>query len=477
MIYSSYEFLLFLPAFIVSFYSTRTVFGQNLLLLLGSIGFLVWAGVWNLLPVALVLAGVVLHWQIDARFKTGKLGFVVIISLLVMDLAYFKYRALLASVAGIHLPIPAVLVAVIPLGISFYTFEAISAVIDVRRRRLPVRGLDWPLFIMFFPHLIAGPIVRFRQLREQFDYRKSFRARNLTIGMHLFTIGFVKKLMADPLGQMIDPIWAAPTHASALALILAVLGFYVQLYLDFSGYTDMGRGVARMLGFRLPINFRAPFFAANPPEFYRRWHISLSNWIRIFLYDNMAMAVLRRIRSRKVQGRALMGVSLVVMALFGLWHGGAWHFMLFGVTQGVIIVTWAAVTKGKPPRTWAGKLFSILLLQLTWALSLLIFRANNLQEVGRVLRGFFRSTVSDHPPIGWFAAALLVTLVIQAIDYNVHKRPVARILSGLRTSTAGALVVTLAFLAALTVKGSIDFDELTTGRAGVSTAPFIYFNF
>ena len=204
-------------------------------------------------------------------------------------------------------------------------------------------------------------------------------------------------------------------------MILALLGFYAQLYLDFSGYTDMGRGIARMLGFRLPLNFRAPFFAHNPSEFYQRWHVSLSSWIRTFVYDTLAASVFRRVRGRKKQARALFAVILVVMAIFGLWHGSAWHFVLFGVAQGLVIAGWAAVTKGRAPRAWTGRLFSLLVLQTTWLFSLILFRADNLLIVGQFLSGLAGKRTAD-PELLWCLAAVAATLLVQAMDFHVRRR-------------------------------------------------------
>ena len=268
MIYSNYDFLLLLPPLVVWFYTLRTNSAQNFLVLAASVLFLAWNGIWNLLPVFVALAIVYYWFLLDARYRLGWRIAGLVIALLVFQLAYLKYRSFIAETFGLALPISAALAALIPLGISFYTFEAISAIVDIKRRKAPapVPAMSWSLFIMFFPHLVAGPIVRWRLLSPQFTSAKRLQWRNIRIGLHFFTIGFLQKLAADPIGGLIDPVWGAPGKANWSALLLALLGFYAQLYLDFSGYTDMGRGIARMLGFRLPLNFRAPFFAHSPHE-------------------------------------------------------------------------------------------------------------------------------------------------------------------------------------------------------------------
>jgi D-alanyl-lipoteichoic acid acyltransferase DltB (MBOAT superfamily) len=481
MIYSSYAFLLLLPPLVVWFYFLRSALGQNLLILLASIIFLAASNLWNLLPAFVVIVLVYAWFRLDARYSLGRRFLAIVIGLLVFQLAYLKYRSFIFDTFDIVLPIPAALAMLIPLGISFYTFEAISAVVDIKRRKqlVPPTSMNWPLFIMFFPHLIAGPIVRWRLLAPQFDAVKKLHWRYINIGLHLFTIGFIKKLAADPLGDLIDPVWAAPGQANWSAFVLALLGFYTQNYLDFSGYTDMGRGVARMLGFRLPINFRAPFFAYSPVDFYQRWHVSLSSWIRIFLYDTLAVAVFRRVRGRTRQNLALFGVIIFVMAIFGLWHGSAWHFVLFGVTQGLIISAWAATTKGRAPRTNIGWLASVLLLQLTWLFSLIFFRADSVPSAIEFIGALARQRQGSDPALLWCLVATGGTLLVQAVEYYVRSRPVARMLCAIRNTATGACVVILVFAGALVLKMAIDAHTIAVqdSAGGDLSRPFIYFRF
>jgi alginate O-acetyltransferase complex protein AlgI len=478
MIYSNYNFLLLLPPLILWFYTFRSAVAQNLLLLVVSAIFLAWSNIWNLLPAFVVLIVVYQWFSLDARYRIGWRGAAWVIGFLVLQLAYLKYRNFITDSVGLTLPIPAAFALFIPLGISFYTFEAISAVVDIERRRLRVPPMSWALFIMFLPHLIAGPIVRWRLLARQFHTAKRFRWRNLSVGLHFFTVGFLKKLAADPIGRIIDPVWSAPQHSGWPALSLALLGFYAQLYLDFSGYTDMGRGIARMLGFRLPLNFRAPFFAYNPSEFYQRWHVSLSNWIRTFVYDTLAASVFRRVRGRRKQNQALFAVILLVMAIFGLWHGRAWHFVLFGVAQGFVIAGWAVVTKGRTPRSWMGWLFSLLTLQLTWLFSLILFRGDSLSIVRQFVLGLGRQGAPGDPALRWCLVAVAATLLVQAVDYHVRLRPVATSLRFVRSTATGALLAGIVFFGALALKISLDADRIASaGGQAAASADFIYFHF
>lgn len=479
MIYSNYNFLLLLPPLLLWFYTFRGAFAQNLLLLVVSAIFLAWTNAWNLLPACVVLVVVYRWFSLDTRYQLGWRGAGWVIGFLVLQLAYLKYRSFITDSFGFTLPAPTAFALFIPLGISFYTFEAISAIVDIERRPSRVPPMSWALFIMFLPHLIAGPIVRWRLLAPQFGGPKRLRLRNLGIGLHFFTIGFLKKLAADPIGRIIDPVWSAPHHAGWSALLLALLGFYAQLYLDFSGYTDMGRGIARMLGFRLPLNFRAPFFARNPSEFYQRWHVSLSSWIRTFVYDTLAAAVFRRVRGRRKQDRALFAVILVVMAIFGLWHGSAWHFVLFGVAQGLVIAGWAAVTKGRAPRSRFGSLFSLLVLQVTWLFSLILFRADSLPIAGQFLFGLGQQGASADPALRWCLVAVAATLLVQAVEFYIRRRPVAHSVHFLRSTALGALVAGIVFAGALALKISLDAGRIASagGPGGASSAGFIYFRF
>jgi alginate O-acetyltransferase complex protein AlgI len=478
MSYSNYDFLLLLPLLVALFYAAKSEIGQLGLLLVVSAIFLAWTTIWNLLPAVIVILAVYAFLRIDERRRLPTFALAALIVFLVAQLAYFRYRAFLSASIGVEIPAPALISWLIPLGISFYTFEAISAAVDLYRRRQPVKLMTWSLFIMFLPHLIAGPIVRYRQLVPQFAGRKALRFRNLGIGLHFFTIGFCKKLAADPLGQVIDPFWAAPSQASSLALLLALIGFFCQLYLDFSGYTDMGRGVARMLGYRLPLNFRAPAFSVTPSEFYQRWHVSLSSWIRTFVYDTLAVAVLRRVRSRKLQNYALLGVVLWVMALFGLWHGSAWHYVLFGIAQGFVIVAWQAYNRGRPPKSRKGRIASCALLQLTWLFSLILFRGETLRLIGSFLGGMLRPTGWFHPNLAWCLVALCGTLLAQSVEYFVSYRPLARCLCFLRATRLGVGLMGVLFLVALALKILVDVERMSiAGTGGIGTGGFIYFRF
>ncbi len=251
-------------------------------------------------------------------------------------LAYYKYAAFLVTTVfgamgwGAGAP-PTVPHIVLPLGISFYTFQILGLAIDVYRgdqRRLPGLG-EYALFIGFFPQLIAGPILRGRELLPQLSAGGRVSAESTRRGVWLLASGLLKKVvLADfLLRPHVDAVFANPGAGSGPDHLIAVYGFAFVIYFDFSGYTDIARGLARLLGFTLPLNFREPYLSRNPVEFWRRWHITLSSWLRDYLYIPLG-------GNRRGRARTLANL-LVTMLLGGLWHGAAWSFVLWGGLHGL----------------------------------------------------------------------------------------------------------------------------------------------
>jgi D-alanyl-lipoteichoic acid acyltransferase DltB (MBOAT superfamily) len=255
-------------------------------------------------------------------------------------LGYFKYGAfLLANFAalmhawGVHY-VPAAPNIILPLGISFYTFETLSYTIDVYRRELsPSRSfLDFALFVAFFPHLVAGPIVRAADLLPQFEVEKPIRKHALGWGLFLMTLGiFQKNVLADTmLSDAADAVFGSPGPTSALDTWLGAVAFAGQIFCDFAGYTTCAIGVALCFGFSLVDNFRSPYASIGFRDFWRRWHISLSSWLRDYLYIPLG-------GNRKGRWRTGLALTLT-MLLGGLWHGAAFHFVVWGGLHGFFLV-------------------------------------------------------------------------------------------------------------------------------------------
>ena len=254
-------------------------------------------------------------------------------------LAVFKYfnffaenAVLLGNRLGLSLD-PVFLEIILPVGISFYTFQTMSYTIDIYRRQLePTRNiLDFSLFVAFFPQLVAGPIVRARDFIHQLSAGPRFSNIDFRWALTLFLIGFIKKAcVADNLATFVDPFFAAPMDYGTLQSWLGVAAYTAQIYCDFSGYSDMAIATAGMFGYRLRDNFHAPYIATSVTDFWRRWHISLSTWLRDYLYISLG-------GNRISAGRTYVNL-LLTMLLGGLWHGAAWNFVIWGALQGTALV-------------------------------------------------------------------------------------------------------------------------------------------
>ena len=217
---------------------------------------------------------------------------------------------------------------ILPVGISFYTFQTMSYTLDLYRRQLEPseRFLDFALYVSFFPQLVAGPIERARNLLPKISAPRSLSFDDTTRGLFLIILGFMKKVaIADGVAPAVDSVFNSGGSVSSLDVTLGTLLFAVQIYGDFSGYSDIARGTARLFGIDLMTNFRLPYFSANPQEFWSRWHISLSSWLRDYLYIPLGGNRLGASRTY----RNLM----TTMLLGGLWHGAAWNYVLWGATK------------------------------------------------------------------------------------------------------------------------------------------------
>ena len=313
---------------------------QNRMLLIASYYFY---GSWDWRFLSLILISTFVDYIVGLRMAgetdTGRRKRLLAISLAVNlgMLAVFKYLGFFVSsfqdmLAGIgYAADPFVLSIVLPVGISFYTFQTLSYTIDIYRRDLePTRDFfDFALFVAFFPQLVAGPIERAKNLLPNIAAPRKLSWEAFRRGALLCLLGLIKKVVvADGIAPSVDAVYSAP-DPSRLDILFATWLFAVLIYCDFSGYTDIARGVAKMLGFHLMRNFAQPYFAADPQEFWRRWHISLSTWLRDYLYVSLGGN-----RSGPLKTyRNLMAT----MVLGGLWHGAAWNFVAWGVYQGALL--------------------------------------------------------------------------------------------------------------------------------------------
>lgn len=335
MLFSSQLFILvFLPLSVLAFYLCAASYNRRLLALLCAS--LIFYGWWDARFLPLLTFSVMINWAlVRAHFASGMKSYLVlgiIINLAILGL--FKYANFFAeAVLGLfgitHQPWSIIL----PLGISFFTFQQISYLVDVKRSEAgEYRFLEYASYVSFFPQLIAGPIVRHGELIPQFrqEPMRSGVAELAGRGAILFILGLVKKVFfADELGPIADEGFATAVHIASADAWAAALTYSLQLYFDFSAYSDMAIGLAAMFGFRLPVNFDAPYKATNIRDFWRRWHITLSNFLRDYVYIPMGGS----------HGglAATCAVVMVTMLLCGLWHGAGWTFVAWGALHGIAI--------------------------------------------------------------------------------------------------------------------------------------------
>ncbi len=340
-------------------------------------------------------------------------------------------------------PLPLIL----PLGISFYTFQTMSYTIDVYRGKLEPRDslLDVALFVSFFPQLVAGPILRARRFLPQLDSVIAWDPARAKSGIMLMIWGMSKKLLiADALAPIVEQAYARPELFSGWALVVATYGFAFQVYCDFSGYSDLAIGAGRVLGFDIPLNFRRPFFAANMSTFWQRWHISLSTWLRDYLYIPLG-------GSRLGRSRTLWNL-MITMTLGGLWHGADWNFVLWGAANGLLLVIHRAFLWGIGKDKATDTTRPVLRVLLTFinfqvfCLTLVIFRAESLGDIFLILQRMIQGSPGLMVP--WLFPAVLMPFLLMAdllqsrmsvSDYLLRSPRLSRIVIYL----AGALMLAL----------------------------------
>ena len=408
MLFNSLTFFIFFAA-VFLLYLFLPHRGQNRLLLAASYLFY---GAWDWRFLALLAfttttdfwIGQSLAGTASPRARKGWVAASAVLDLGI--LGFFKYfnffadsLAVLLESLGFHASLP-LLRIVLPVGISFYTFQSMSYVIDVYRGVLPParRWEDFALYVAFFPQLVAGPIERATNLLPQVQQPRTVSDYGVSHGAFLILWGlFQKVVIADNVCRLADAAFARPP-AEGLSVLLGVYAFALQIYCDFSGYSNMARGLALMLGFRLMLNFRNPYFAVNPSDFWQRWHVSLSTWLRDYLYIPLGGNRGGAARTR----RNLM----VTMLLGGLWHGAAWTFVAWGLYHGLLLVAHRWIEKILPPLAGRGwKLLKIAVFFHLICISWLLFRADTFRQAGDLLLALLTGWSALPPLAVWRPAA------------------------------------------------------------------------
>jgi D-alanyl-lipoteichoic acid acyltransferase DltB (MBOAT superfamily) len=465
MLLDSAIYMVFL-VLVVTIYWRLNTRGQNLLLLSASYFFYAW---WDWRFLLLMVGSTSVDYWI-ARRMSGHLQQSsrrnLLIASMVINfcfLGYFKYFnffldsfAGLAGVFGYHQLPHTLWRVVLPPAISFYTFQEVAYIVDVYQRKLEPADslLDYALFISFFPHLIAGPIQRPGHLLPQVQRERRFDPRAVHDGCMLILSGLVRKcVIADSCAQLCNAVFDGKMGHSAWVTLLGAYAFAFQIYGDFSGYSDIARGSAQLLGFHFMVNFRQPYLATSLQDFWRRWHISLSTWLRDYLYVPLG-------GNRVSVPRTYLNVFLT-MLIGGLWHGASWNFVLWGGLHGGALAAERKIGI-RPAYSFAMRWIKRIAVFHFVCFAWIFFRAQTLHESFSLVRSLASWTWTPHIHTAFLYLALFVTPVLLVdlyLEKTAEEYPAQKAPFGWQLTTAAAGVLLIAF------------------GSAYEPSPFVYFQF
>jgi alginate O-acetyltransferase complex protein AlgI len=449
MLFNSYQFMFaFLPVTLALFFILGRFAARDVaigFLALASVFFYAW---WNWVYIILILAEVVFSFYVgrqlertDLNERQRRIVLTLAIGIILVVLGYFKYAnfflGIVNDLSGTELTLGLI---ILPLGISFHTFQQIAYLVDAYRRTAKhYRLIDFCLFVTFFPQLIAGPIVHHYEALPQIRAEGFLKPRaiNLLVGLSLFGLGLFKKtVIADTLAQIANPAFAAAQSGAELTLVeawMGALGYSLQLYFDFSAYSDMAIGLARMFNIRFPANFHSPYKAINIADFWRRWHMTLSRFLRDYLYIPMG-------GNRRGPARQMLNLFLT-MLLGGLWHGAGWTFIIWGALHGAFLAVqrlWSGFAKTRGislpgPLAWFITMLAVL---VAWV----YFRAPDVSTAHGVLASLvgangFSFKTPNLPPLpldGWpvlLVAGLIATLAPNSTEIFRRYAPTLKLVT------------------------------------------------
>lgn len=476
MVFSSVIFLcLFLPIVLGGYYLLPKREAKNLWLIAASLLFYAFSGLWYVL---LLLFSVFCNY-LAGLFISGRKGVLyVAVAVNLGVLGVFKYLTFLVrtvnQLPGVAIAVPSI---VLPVGISFFTFQGLSYVIDVYRneRLKSTRFRDVLLYIVLFPQLVAGPIVRYEDVADEIKSRRH-TLEQLANGLRRFIIGLSKKLMiADVCGSVVTLIYSAESSAlDSRTAWLAAVCYLIQIYFDFSGYSDMAIGLGLCFGFHFKENFNYPYISASIQEFWRRWHISLSTWFREYLYIPLG-------GNRKGKAKTYRN-KLMVFFCTGLWHGANWTFIIWGLWHGFFIVAEDAAKKlfglgkhGKNRRNPVETVLKHLYTLLVVLIGFVIFRADNMGQAFSMIGAMF-SGIRASAQTRLLLAQCLTPLTMFALLFGlVGSTPVLPMVCRKAEQQTGSVYVCLRVLSYVGALVLLLVDILHLSAA--SYVPFIYFQF
>lgn len=461
-------FLVFLAVVFLLYWS----FGrsaQNKLILTASLFFYGWWD-WRFLLLLIAIASIdyLVGLALMEEPPTWRRKMLLLISLLTNlgTLIYFKYFNFFSSSFQVllgHLGMqadPVTLQVILPLGVSFYTFQALSYTIDVYRRKLPaVRNYtEYLCFITFFPHMVAGPIQQATHLLVQFGKDRHFNRQEATDGLRQMLWGYFKKMVvADSVAKYANQYFDNPASGNGWQLLWASYCFALQIYGDFSGYTDIAIGCARLFGLHMTRNFAYPYFSSNIHEFWKRWHISLSNWFRDYVYIPLGGSRCGRLRQ--------YANALIVFIISGLWHGANWTFLAWGLLHGIYYTIYSAIGGGISRlqisrRKWFHFLSVVLVFHLV-AVGWVFFRAKDLTTALQIISQVVTAPLQrlPKPPFALFGLCLLMLAIEWLHRHRRHGLDIQSWPAPARWGTYYAIVLMILFISPL------------------AYVPFIYFQF
>ncbi len=415
MLFNSVAYLIFLPITVLLFWLAPKKWRTPMLLVASYVFYMFWKPIYGLLIFALTAINYLFGFLIDRSERNKGKWLLLALSTNLLVLGYFKYFYMTRDVLndlfksiGLHqLPLVSWEI-LLPLGISFFVFEFIHYLVDIYRGDKPVKSfIEFALFPSFFPTQIAGPIKRYQDFIPQLREEHKLNLKDFNTAMELIVFGLFKKVvLADSLGIAVTRCFAHPDLLTGADFWLATWAFTFQVYFDFSGYTDIARGSALLFGIKVPLNFNLPYLSGSYSEFWKRWHITLSKWLKDYLYIPLG-------GSRHGEIRTCINLA-ITMTLGGLWHGAAPHFVLWGFYVGVILVLHRMWRHVVARSAWLNsivetKLFHIFAVALTFnahALGLAIFRANNIPEAFQIIGKMFNLVSAADGLANWQPAIM-----------------------------------------------------------------------
>lgn len=431
MLFNSIDFAYFLPIVLLLFWLlSKNLKAQNLVLLLASYVFYGWWD-WRFLSLIALssFADYIIGIQLHKAQTNRKYWLVLSLVINLGMLAFFKYADFFAqsfsdafSLFGQHIEVSRLNI-ILPVGISFYTFQTLSYTLDIYKRKLePTKSLvSFLAFVSFFPQLVAGPIERASNLLPQFFQNKKIKSDLFVAGLQQMLWGFFKKMViADNCAIIVDQIFNQAPEYSGLTLFIGAVFFGFQIYGDFSGYSDIAIGTAKLFGFNLSQNFAFPYFSRDIAEFWRKWHISLSSWFKDYLYIPLG-------GSRASKAKTIRNIFIIFL-VSGFWHGANWTFVFWGFAHALLFVPLFVLNKNRtftqnnhnlsPINLWR-MLSTFVLVCLAW----ILFRAQNIEQAIFIYGKIFDFTSWTSPSLEGFNSTIIISMIVflLVVEWNNKK--------------------------------------------------------